>query len=168
MTTEEKIAELETNYKAMSTELEKLKAELAETQETIWTPKIGEEYLYLATDGIVSTETNDKTAYDTGVLNMNNVFRVMKDTDKHLEWYRDNVLRVQNKLMQLHELLCPDYLPDWRNEYECKWRVCYNNKNKCFICEPCHMYSYFVVYFTKEAVKKACEILNREKFIMEE
>lgn len=55
-----KIAELETNYKAMSAELEKLKAELAETQETIWTPKIGEEYLYLATDGSVSTEQMTK------------------------------------------------------------------------------------------------------------
>lgn len=166
MTTEEKIAELETSCKAMTAEIKKLKAELAETQGTIWTPKIGEEYLYLATDGIVSTETNYKTAYDTGVLNMNSVFRVMKDTDKHLEWYRDNVLRVQNKLMQLHELLCPDYFPDWEDKGECKWHVYYDNKNKCFVYTDLYMHNHFVVYFTAEAAKKACEILNKEILMM--
>lgn len=167
MTTEEKIAELEINCKAMTDEIEKLKAELAETQETIWTPKIGEEYLYLATDGIVSTETNDKTAYDTGVLNMNNVFRVMKDTDKHLEWYRNNVLRVQNKLMQLHELLCPDYFPDWEDD-ERKCYIYYCRKKNEWRCDNIQYMKEFIVYFNAKTAEKACEILNREKFMMEE
>lgn len=167
MTTEEKIAELETNCKAMTAEIEKLKAELVETQETIWTPKIGEEYLYLATDGIVSTETNDKTAYDTGVLNMNNVFRVMKDTDKHLEWYRNNVLRVQNKLMQLHELLCPDYFPDWEDD-ERKCYIYYCRKKNEWRCDNIQYMKEFIVYFNAKTAEKACEILNREKFMMEE
>lgn len=165
MTTEEKIAELETNYKAMSAELEKLKAELAETQETIWTPKIGEEYLYLATDGSVSTETNDETAYDTGILNMNSVFRVMKDTDKHLEWYRDNILRVQNKLMQLHELLCPDCFPDW-DTGKTTWAIYYDNTYKCFSYILQCSCNWFAVCFTREAAEKACEILNKEILMM--
>ncbi len=167
-TTEEKIAELETSCKAMTAEIKKLKAELAETQGTIWIPKIGEEYLHLATDGIVSTETNDKTAYDTGVLNMNGVFRVMKDTDKHLEWYANNVLRVQNKLMQLHELLCPDYFPNWENNNESKFYLCYNYVTDMWYYDYQYNESNYVVYFTGEAAEKACEILNREKFIMEE
>lgn len=167
MTTEEKIAELETSCKAMTEEIEKLKVELAETQETIWTPKIGEEYLYLATDGIVSTETNDKTAYDTGVLNMNNVFRVMKDTDKHLEWYRNNVLRVQNKLMQLHELLCPDYFPNWEDD-ERKCYIYYCRKKNEWRCDNIQYMKEFIVYFNAKTAEKACEILNREKFMMEE
>lgn len=87
-------------------------------------------------------------------------------TQEHLEWYRDNVLRVQNKLMQLHELLCPDYFPDWSTD-ECKWFVCYDHKNKYFIYTLCCVCNYFVVYFTEEAAEKACEILNREKFMME-
>ena len=29
------------------------------------------------------------------------------------------------------------------------------------------IYCGYVVYFTKEAAEKACEILNREKFMME-
>ena len=165
MTTEEKIAELETNYKAMSAELEKLKAELAETQETIWTPKIGEEYLYLTTDGSVSTETNDETAYDTGILNMNSVFRVMKDTDKHLEWYRDNILRVQNKLMQLHELLCPDCFPDW-DTGKTTWAIYYDNTYKCFSYTLQCSCNWFAVCFTREAAEKACEILNKEILMM--
>lgn len=165
MTTEEKITELEANCKVMTEEIEKLKAELAETQETIWTPKIGEEYLHLATDGIVSTETNDKTAYDTGVLNMNGVFRVMKDTDKHLEWYANNVLRVQNKLMQLHELLCPDCFPDWDTGKE-TWTIYYDNTYKCFSYTLQCSCNWFAVCFTREAAEKACEILNKEILMM--
>lgn len=165
MTTEEKITELEANCKVMTEEIEKLKAELAETQETIWTPKIGEEYLHLATDGIVSTETNDKTAYDIGVLNMNGVFRVMKDTDKHLEWYANNVLRVQNKLMQLHELLCPDCFPDWDTGKE-TWTIYYDNTYKCFSYTLQCSCNWFAVCFTREAAEKACEILNKEILMM--
>lgn len=169
MTTEEKIAELETSCKAMTEEIEKLKAELAEKNETVWIPKFDDLYMYIDPSGyVISTLSRGDNALDNRRINFNNVYHSNNTTQEHLKWYANNVFRVQNRLMQLHELLCPDYLPDWRNEYECKWRVCYNNKNKCFICEPCHMYSYFVVYFTKEAVKKACEILNREKFMMEE
>lgn len=168
MTVEEKILELENNCKVITAEIDRLKAELAETQETIWTPKIGEKYLYIATDGVVLVEINDETAYDTGKINMNNVFRVAKDADKHLEWYRDNVLRVQNKLMQLHELLCPDYFPDWENKNEAKFFLCYSYgyKNRWNYERMCSIYN-CVVCFDKEAAEKACEILNREKFMME-
>ena len=63
--------------------------------------------------------------------------------------------------MQLHELLCPDYFPDWEDEDECKWYVYYDNKNKCFVCTLLCVHNRFIVYFTAEAAKKACEILNR-------
>ena len=101
-------------------------------------------------------------------IDFNNVYHANNTTREHLEWYRDNVLRVQNKLMQLHELLCPDYFPDWEDEDECKWYVYYDNKNKCFVCTLLCVHNRFIVYFTAEAAKKACEILNREKFMMEE
>lgn len=39
MTTEEKISKLEADCKAMTAEIEKLKVELAEKNETVWIPK---------------------------------------------------------------------------------------------------------------------------------
>ena len=98
---------------------------------------------------------------------MNNVFRVMKDTDKHLEWYRNNVLRVQNKLMQLHELLCPDYFPDWEDD-ERKCYIYYCRKKNEWRCDNIQYMKEFIVYFNAKTAEKACEILNREKFMMEE
>lgn len=117
MTTEEKIAELETNCKAMTEEIEKLKAELAEKDknETVWLPKSGDDYSYIQGNGNISISLYSSISfYDLGLINMNAAFKPDTETQKHLRWYRDNVLRVQNKLMQLHELLCPDYFPDWK------------------------------------------------------
>ena len=168
MTTEEKIAELETNCEAMAAEIEKLKAELAEKNETVWIPKKGENYLCICNNGrIVSQIYNPSSIFDIEIIDMNAKFKPIAGCEKHLEWYRDNVLRVQNKLMQLHELLCPDYFPDWSTN-KCKWHVCYDDENKCFRCKPWYIRNCFVVFFTKEAAEKACEILNREKFMMKE
>lgn len=167
MTPEERITELENNCKAMTEELEKLKAELATENETVWIPEFSDSYMYINSSGGVFSRDNNASDNDNRRIDFNNVYRPNDKTQEHLEWYRDNVLRVQNKLMQLHELLCPDYFPDWRDEDECKWWVCYNNKNKCFRCTSCYIYNHFVVYFTEEAAEKACEILNREKFMME-
>lgn len=56
MTTEEKIAELETNCKAMTAEIEKLKAELAEKNETVWIPKYDDSYMYIdPSGGVIDT-----------------------------------------------------------------------------------------------------------------
>lgn len=167
MTTEERIAELETNCKAMTAELKKLKAELAKKNETVWIPEFGDSYMYIDTTGYICSTMSEDKALDKYRIDFNNVYYSSNKTREHLKWYCDNVLRIQNKLMQLHELLCPDYFPDWWDEDECKWWVCYNNKNKCFRCIPCYIYNHFVVYFTEEAAEKACEILNREKFMMD-
>lgn len=170
MTTEEKIAQLEANCKAMSAELEKLKAELAEKDknETVWMPKRCEEYLYVHADGNINERRyDDISEYDNLLISMNAVFKSTNSVEKHLEWYRDNVLRIQNKLMQLHELLCPDYFPDCRNNTD-RWFVYYNTYYKEYDY-ACQSTTYeFMVYFTKEAAEKACEILNKEKFMMEE
>lgn len=169
MTTEEKIAELETSCKAMTAEIEKLKAELAEKDknETVWLPKSGDDYSYIQGNGNISISLYSSISfYDLGLINMNAAFKPDTETQKHLRWYRDNVLRVQNKLMQLHELLCPDYFPDWDTD-KGKWAISYDSEYKCFSCAPWYCMNYFIVCFTKEAAEKACEILNREKFMME-
>ena len=168
MTTEEKIEELEANRKAMTDEIEKLKAELAEKNETVWIPKNKEDFLCVYARGSVITETYyDTSTFGNDMLNMNDVFKPTRSVKKHLEWYRDNVLRVQNKLMQLHELLCPDYFPDWNNINKYKFYLYYNYDDNTWDYDSWSIYCDYVVYFTKEAAEKACEILNREKFMME-
>lgn len=167
MTTEEKIAELENNCKAMTEELEKLKAELATENETVWIPEFSDSYMYINSSGGVFSRDNNASDNDNRRIDFNNVYRPNDKTREHLKWYSENVLCIQNKLMQLHELLCPDYFPDWGDEDEGKWGVCYDNENKRFRCISCYILNYFVVYFTKEAAEKACEILNREKFMVE-
>lgn len=129
MTPEERITELENNCKAMTAEIEKLKAELAEKDkhEIVWIPTRGEEYSYVRADGgIYKIRYDDISKYGNLLISMNAVFKSTNSMEKHLEWYRDNVLKVQNKLMQLHELLCPDYFPNWENNNEIKFYLYYN------------------------------------------
>lgn len=68
--------------------------------------------------------------------------------------------------MQLHELLCPDYFPDWNDDSN-KYYVyyIYNHGCDCFAYTYCNTTSTFQVYFTKKAAEKACKILNQEKFM---
>lgn len=165
---EEKISKLEANYEAMAAEIEKLKAKLAEKNETVWAPQKGEKYLCIYDNGrIVSQIYNPSSIFDIEIIDMNAKFKPVAGCKKHLEWYRDNVLRVQNKLMQLHELLCPDCFPDWDTGKE-TWTIYYDNTYKCFSYTLQCSCNFFVVCFTREAAEKACEILNKEKFMMEE
>jgi hypothetical protein len=171
MTTEEKIVELETNCKAMTEEIEKLKAELAEKDkhETVWIPEFDDSYMYInPSGGVVSTFSRDDNASDNDFrrINFNNVYHSNNTTREHLKWYANNVLRIQNRLMQLHELLCPDYFPNWENNNEFKFYLYYNYGTDIWYYDYRYSESIYVVYFTKEAAEKACEILNREKFMM--
>lgn len=167
MTPEERIAELENNCKAMTAEIEKLKAELAEKNETVWIPEINNTYMCIDSFGDVYSTILEGIPSEKQRIDFNNVYHSNNTTQEHLEWYANNVLRVQNKLMQLHELLCPDYFPDWENEDRIKFYLYYNYKRKVWDYDSCWNYCDGVVYFSPEAAEKACKILNQEKFMIE-
>ena len=168
MTVEEKILELENNCKVITAEIDRLKAEFAEKNETVWKPRHNDPYYYVDAAGCVYSNTWTDNIFDKERTKFNNVYQPNNKTQKHLTWYVNNILRVQNKLMQLHELLCPDYFPDWENKNEAKFFLCYSYgyKNRWNYERMCSIYN-CVVCFDKEAAKKACEILNREKFMMD-
>ena len=149
----------------LETELAKVKAKLAERKQSIWLPENGQEFYYLTDTGFPQTATFKKTLNDDCLMINNNVFKCDKPTFNHLAWYNDNVLKVQNKLMQLHELLCPDYFPDWNDSGRRKFNVYYDTKDKSWNFNYIHFVNLSVVYFTEEAAKRACEILNAEKFM---
>ena len=168
MTPEERIAEFETNCKAMTAEIEKLKAELAKKNETVWIPEYDDSYMYIDSSGdVIDTFSRGDNALDNHRIDFNNAYHSSNATRDHLKWYSNDVLRVQNKLMQLHELLCPDYFPDWENNNEPKFYLCYNYGADKWYYDYQYRECNYMVYFTKEAAEKACEILNREKFMME-
>lgn len=167
MTPEERIAELENNCKAMTAEIEKLKAELAEKNETVWILECYDSYMYIDTTGYICSTMSEDKALDKYRIAFNNAYPSNDKTKVHLEWYTDNVLRVQNKLMQLHELLCPDYFPDWGDNYKSKFYLYYNYKHNAWEYDSWCTYCDCVVHFTPEAAEKACEILNQEKFMIE-
>lgn len=163
MTPEERITELEANCKAMTAEIEKLKAELTEKNETVWMPKCDDSYMYIDSSGdVISTFSRGDNALDNHRIDFNNVYHSSNTTREHLKWYANNVLRVQNKLMQLHELLCPDYFPDWDDKDTDKQFVYYNAYSKKYNYVCFSTTNIFTVYFTREAAIKACKILNRE------
>ena len=159
MTLEEKIIRLET-------ELAKVKAELAEGKQSVWLPRDSQHFYHLTETGFPKENVFTNTLNDDCLRTNNNMFKCDTSTFNHLAWYNDNVIKVQNKLMQLHELLCPDYFPDWNNDHEDKYSIYLDNNRKIwrhginFVCNP------LTVVFTYEAAEKACEILNAEKFMM--
>ena len=69
------------------------------------------------------------------------------------------------KLERLHDIYCPDYKPNWNNEWESKFYIFYN------ICYKKYQYSvsYWTphclnIYFnSEETAEKVCEILNKEE-----
>ena len=159
MTLEEKISQLET-------ELAKVKAELAEKKQSVWVPEYNQEFYYLNETGFPQVNTFKKTMNDSLLRTNNNVFKCDKSTFNHLAWYNDNVIKVQNKLMQLHELLCPDYFPDWNNGHEDKYSVYFDNNQRIWRSCINVISNPLTVVFTYEAAVKACEILNAEKFMI--
>lgn len=169
MTLETRIAELEKQCNVMTAELEKLKAELDNKNEIVWIPEFDDSYMYIDTTGYVcSTMLEDNTLNNYKYrIDFNNVYHSNNTTREHLKWYSENVLRVQNKLMQLHELLCPDYFPNWENNNEIKFYLYYNYGADIWYYDYRYTERNNVVYFTKEAAEKACEILNREKFMLQ-
>lgn len=159
MTLEEKISQLEA-------ELEKVKAELAEGKKvnSKWIPDDGEEYAYITDDGYIGNRLYENCNKDNYYINMNNIFPYNDISCKNLQKYKNNVIKIQNRFMQLHELLCPDYFPDWDNSKKESWYLgIYEGSWHRYWTTRCDI---FTVYFTEEAAKRVCEILNAEKFMM--
>lgn len=158
MTKSQIIAEIESCKKRIE-ELDKMAQDMKDDELKVWEPKYGELYLYINSDGVISLDRNYITCVDKTRTIFHNAFP--KSSKGACEYYSDNVIRVQNMLWQLHELLCPDYFPDWSDK-KSKFCVFYmHNKQKWgwgFTVDDDNN----SVYFTHEAAIKACEILNRD------
>jgi len=68
------------------------------------------------------------------------------------------------KLERLHDIYCPDYVPDWNDFFACKWYVWMNTDDRLYCCtrtasakDPCGVY-----FHSEEIAQKVCDILNAE------
>lgn len=68
------------------------------------------------------------------------------------------------KLERLHDIYCPDYKPNWNNEWESKFYIFYSVPNKKYQYNVCYCASHCPnIYFnSEETVKEVCNELNKE------
>ena len=73
-------------------------------------------------------------------------------------------MRLLLRLEQLHDMLCPDYVPDYEDDDEVKYHVYFNHlQGKYNIsCSTSRENPCMVAFDTKENIEKAAEILNKE------
>ena len=123
-----------------------------------WNPEIGKEYFYIGSILEIGKYFNWDDSIDNRLITVGNCF----PTKKRAEQVAEKV-RLLLRLEQLHDMLCPDYVPDWGkcgqkflvyfNHVENQWTIGVYNAFE-MRCET---------YFdTNENAKKAAEILNKE------
>lgn len=151
---EKKIEDLKVEFLGKLEALEK-EAEMQKKQEE-W--KFGEKYFYVSQSGRVIQEMFTEHRTDITRKNFGNFFR----TREHAEQVKEK-MRLLLRLEQLHDMFCPDYVPDWEDD-RLKFQVYfshlqgkYDTSCSAGIEDPC-----MVVFDTNENAEKAAEILNKE------
>lgn len=164
MNTEERIALCEDMISAVNKEIARLKEEVRQENRvcTRFEPKYDDLFVYVDRDGGTGQTGWQHDCYDKKMSEYNNVFR--SRSRENISRYAYDILAVQNRLMQLHEELCPDY---WSTYEKCLGRhiVKYDSELNMWIW-VLDAYGGDGIPFTMNAAVKACNILNAEKFMM--
>jgi len=138
--------------------LEELQKE-AEEQEALkpWKPKTEEQYFFVKDSFYASGYWSENDEVDNHNFEIGNCFR----TEERAEQIAKK-MRLLLRLEQLHDMLCPDYEPDWESDeakfcvyfsyIQNNWRVGSSTSWE----NPCT-----AVFDTVENAKKAAEILNK-------
>lgn len=136
--------------------LEALRKE-AEAQKKQEEPKLGEKYFYISQSGRAILDTFTQHTTDFARKNFGNFFRTRERAEQVAE-----KMRLLLRLEQLHDMLCPDYEPDW--DGTAKFLVAFDHTDG-------EMQAFFdrssgestLVYFRDVVTAmEAAEILNKE------
>lgn len=151
---EKKLEALKAEFLGKLEELKK-EAEMQKKQEE-W--KFGEKYFYISQSGRVICEVFTEHRTDIARKNFGNFFRTRERADQVVE-----KMRLLLQLEQLHDQLCPDYVPDWEGD-RLKFQIYFSHSQGEYgkscstgIESPC-----MAVFDTEENAQKAAEILNKE------
>lgn len=157
---EKKIEELKSEF---LTKLEGLKkeAEAQKEQEELkpWKPEVGEEYFTI----VNSVDTVQYIYYGDGIDEVNiqsgNCFKTKKRTEQVAK-----KMRLLLRLEQLHDMLCPDYEPDWGSG-EATYCLYYDHSSSRWAVDgwyDCNCRVNGAYFDTLENAEKVAEILNKE------
>lgn len=138
--------------------LEALRKE-AEAQKKQEEPKLGEKYFYISQSGRVILDTFTQHTTDFARKNFGNFFR----TRERVEQVKEK-MRMLLRLEQLHDMLCPDYEPDWGSG-EAMYCLYYDHSSSRWAVDgwyDCNCRVNGAYFDTKENADKAAEILNKE------
>ena len=124
-----------------------------------WKPKDGEDYFYIGIDFTIDSWENVDDDTDKRNFRIGNCF----PTEARAEQVAEK-MRLLLRLEQLHDMLCPDYVPDYEDDDEVKYHVYFNHlQGKYNIsCSTSRENPCMVAFDTKENIEKAAEILNKE------
>ena len=136
------------------------KAEAQKRQEEWkpWKPEVEEKYFYIGNTLETGKYFNGGYPVDDKLITVGNCFRTKERAEQVAE-----KIRLLLRLEQLHDMICPDYVPDWENEKD-KFCLCCLHEEKQWSVESWLFFENqgFVWFDTFENAEKAAEILNKE------
>lgn len=154
---EKKIEELKSEFLG---KLEAKETKIQKRQEKLkpWKPEVGEKYFVAVEDGADVVQYCEDSI-DEFNIRFGNCFRTKERAEQVAR-----KIRLLLRLEQLHDMLCPDYVPDYEDEDEVKYHVYFNHlQGKYNIsCSTSRENPCMVAFDTKESIEKTAEILNKE------
>ena len=123
-----------------------------------WIPEVGEQYFAVADGADVTRFTYCGDSIDESNIQFGNCFQ----TKKRAEQVAENV-RLLLRLEQLHDMLCPDYVPDYKGD-ETKYHLYFSHVQGKYevSCSTSWENPCMAVFDTEKNAQKAAEILNKE------
>lgn len=156
---EKKLEALKAEFLEKLEELQK-EAEAQKKQEEPkpWKPKDGEDYFYICIDFTIDSWENVDDDTDKRNFRIGNCFRTEERAEQVAKKMRQ-LLRLE----QLHDMLCPAYVPDWEDS-EAKFYVYFSHiqNNWRVGCSTAWEYPCMAIFDVEENAQKAAEILNKE------
>ena len=154
---EKKIEELKSEF---LTKLETLQKEvkMQQGEQKLWKLEIGESYFFIRSDFGAMNKVKGTTSFETDRISNGNCFKTKERAEQVAK-----KMRLLLRLEQLHDMLCPDYEPDWEDD-RLKFYVYFDheqgnlNITASSFCDALSL----VAFETRENAEKAAEILNKE------
>ena len=155
---EKKIEELKSEF---LTKLETLQKEvkMQQGEQKLWKPEIGESYFFIRSDFGVMDKVKGTTSFETDRISNGNCFPTKERTEQVAK-----KMRLLLRLEQLHDMLCPDYVPDFGSG-EATYCLYYDYSSSHWAAEgwyDCNCRVNGPYFDTLENAEKAAEILNKE------
>ena len=122
-----------------------------------WKPEVGEKYFVAVEDGADVVQYCEDSI-DEFNIRFGNCFRTKERAEQVAR-----KIRLLLRLEQLHDMLCPDYVPDWKDD-RLKFYVYFDHEQGSLnitassFCDALSL----VTFETRENAEKAAEILNKE------